>query len=107
MLRTVLEMVVREGCEDRFRAAWLETAQVAAELPGCIAQSLLRDPRDPRTCLVMADWADQSALDAFQKSPERERLSARLEPFRESARKNVLDVVELVPGSASMRGGPS
>ncbi|MFE2286220.1 putative quinol monooxygenase [Streptomyces sp. NPDC059443] len=107
MLRTVLEMVVREGCEDEFRAAWLETAQAAARLPGCVAQSLLRDPRNPRNRLVMADWADQAALEAFQNGPERERLSARLEPFRESARKQVLDVVEHLPGAASMKGGPS
>ncbi|MFJ3170848.1 putative quinol monooxygenase [Streptomyces roseus] len=107
MLRTVLEMVVREGCEEEFRAAWLETAQAAARLPGCVAQSLLRDPRHPRTHLVMADWADQTALEAFQNGPERQRLSARLEPFRESARKQVLDVVAYVPGAASMKGGPS
>ncbi|MFE5401250.1 putative quinol monooxygenase [Streptomyces sp. NPDC056580] len=107
MLRTVLEMTVREGCEDEFRAAWLETARAAARLPGSVAQSLLRDPRDPRTHLVMADWADREALEAFQNGPERERLSARLEPFRESARKHVLDVVEHVPGAASTKGGPS
>lgn len=71
MLRTVLEMVVREGCEDAFRAAWLETAQAASRLPGCVAQSLLRDPRNPRTHLVMADWADRAALEGFQNGPAR------------------------------------
>ncbi|MFB7678184.1 putative quinol monooxygenase [Kitasatospora purpeofusca] len=101
-------MTVREGCGDEFRAAWLETAQATAALPGCVAQSLLRDPRNPRTHLVMADWSDLAALESFQNSPERERLSTRLEPFRESAHKHVLDLVEhVVAGTASTRGGPS
>ncbi|MGP3925229.1 antibiotic biosynthesis monooxygenase family protein [Streptomyces sp. 8N616] len=96
MLRTVLEMTVREGCEDEFRATWLETAQAAARLPGSVGQTLLRDPHQPRTHLIMADWADWAALEAFQKSPEREQLSSRLEQFRESAAKRVLEEVEHV-----------
>ncbi|MDD9376589.1 antibiotic biosynthesis monooxygenase [Streptomyces sp. ZAF1911] len=101
MLRTVLEMTVREGCEEEFRAAWLETAEEAARLPGSVTQALLRDPRQPRTHLIMADWADRAALEAFQNSSERERLSARLEPFRENARKRVLEVVQHVPTNAT------
>ncbi|MEV7779634.1 antibiotic biosynthesis monooxygenase family protein [Kitasatospora sp. NPDC088351] len=107
MIRAVLEMTVREGREEEFRAAWLETARAAALLPGSVAQSLARDPRTPRTYLVMADWADRAALEAFQNGPAREQLSARLEQFRESARKHVLDVVEHVPGTTPMKGGPS
>ncbi|MFE3824905.1 antibiotic biosynthesis monooxygenase family protein [Streptomyces sp. NPDC059092] len=107
MLRTVLEMTVLEGCEDEFRAAWLQTAQAAARLPGSVAQSLLRDPRHPRTHLIMADWADRAALEAFQSSPERERLSARLEPFRESAQKRVFEVVSHLPCTPTLKGGPS
>lgn len=97
MLRTVLEMTVRPGREEEFRAVWLETAQAAARLPGSVAQTLLRDPHRPGTHLIMADWTDQAALDAFQTSPERERLSARLEQFRSSAHKRVLETVEHVP----------
>ncbi|MFE6165486.1 antibiotic biosynthesis monooxygenase family protein [Streptomyces sp. NPDC056486] len=96
LVRTVLEMTVREGCGDEFRAAWLETAQIAARLPGSVAQTLLRDPSCPNTHLIMADWADHRALDAFQKSATRQELSVRLEKFRESAHKRVLETVEHV-----------
>nr|WP_239069806.1 MULTISPECIES: antibiotic biosynthesis monooxygenase family protein [unclassified Streptomyces] len=106
-MRTVLEMTVREGCEDEFRATWLETAEDAARLPGSIAQALLRDPRHHRTHLIMADWIDQAALEAFQNGPERERLSARLEPFRENAQKRVLELVQYVSATPSLKGDPS
>ncbi|MFF3905065.1 antibiotic biosynthesis monooxygenase family protein [Streptomyces sp. NPDC001848] len=97
MLRTVLEMRVREGYEGEFRATWLETARAAAELPGSVGQTLLRDPQDPQIHLIMADWADRASLEAFQKSPEREELSGRLETFRASARKRVLETVAHIP----------
>ncbi|MGI5519963.1 antibiotic biosynthesis monooxygenase family protein [Micromonospora sp. CA-259024] len=97
MLRTVLEMTVRPGAEDAFRAAWLETARRAARLPGSVAQTLLRDPDRPADHVIMADWSGPDALDAFQRSPERAELSARLEQFRDGARKRVLETVEHVP----------
>lgn len=97
MLRTVLEMTVREGYEGEFRATWRETAQAASLMPGSVAQTLLRDTHAPRTHLIMADWADSASLEAFQKSPERKELSARLETFRESAHKRVLETVAHIP----------
>jgi quinol monooxygenase YgiN len=94
MVRTVLEMTVREGSEAEFRAAWRQGARLAAGLPGCLGQTLLRDPDRPSDHVIMADWADADALDAFQNSPERKEMSARLEPFRVGARKRVLETVE-------------
>ncbi|MFR9776124.1 putative quinol monooxygenase [Micromonospora sp. MS34] len=90
-------MTVHPGRAEEFRAAWLETARVAARLPGSVAQTLLHDPHRPGTYLIMADWIDRAALEAFQTSPERERLSARLEQFRSAANKRVLETVEHVP----------
>jgi quinol monooxygenase YgiN len=94
MVRTVLEMTVREGSEAAFQAAWLHTARFAVGLPGCVAQTLLRDPDRPSEFVIMADWADRETMAAFQDSPEREELSARLELFRVGARKRVLETVE-------------
>ncbi|MFF8955264.1 putative quinol monooxygenase [Streptomyces sp. NPDC014894] len=96
-VRTVLEMTVHENRVDEFRATWLATARAAARLPGCVAQTLLRDPSLPHTYLIMADWADGEALDAFRRSPARAELSARLEEFRASAHRRVLDAVAHVP----------
>ncbi|MFD5708994.1 antibiotic biosynthesis monooxygenase family protein [Streptomyces pharetrae] len=97
MLRTVLEMRVREGCEGEFRVTWLETARAAALLPGCAGQTLLRDPDDPHIHLIMADWADRASLEAFRRSPERAELSARLETFRAFAHQRVLETVAHLP----------
>lgn len=102
VVRTVLEMTVREGCVNEFRATWLETARAAARLPGSVTQTLLRDPSRPNTHLIMADWADHRALDAFQKSAARQELSARLEKFRETAHKRVLETVEHVSAHHSV-----
>ncbi|NUS13146.1 MAG: hypothetical protein HOY69_17390 [Streptomyces sp.] len=94
-------MTVRAGATEEFRRAWSHTAQAAAAMPGSVGQALLCDPADPAVHLIMADWADQASLDAFQNSPDRRELSARLDTFRESAEKSVLDVVEYVPGAAT------
>jgi heme-degrading monooxygenase HmoA len=102
VVRTVLEMTVREGSEEAFRAAWLETARMAAGLPGSAGQTLLQDPDRPSDHVIMADWADRDALEAFQRSPEREELSARLELFRVGARKRVLETVVHVPAHHSV-----
>ncbi|NJP47326.1 antibiotic biosynthesis monooxygenase family protein [Actinacidiphila epipremni] len=99
MLRTVLRMTVRAGATEEFRQAWSRTAKLAAAMPGSVAQTLLCDPADPAVHLIMADWADQASLDAFQGSEHRRALSAQLDTFRESADKSVLDVVEYVPGT--------
>lgn len=97
MVRTILEMTVREGSGDAFRAAWLASARATAALPGCLGQALLRDPEHPAEYVIMADWSDPAALAAFQDSPERKELSAQLERFRLGARKRVLETVEHVP----------
>lgn len=97
MLRTVLEMTVRAGCEEEFRAVWRETARSTARRPGSVAQTLLRDPRSPRNHVIMADWADREALDTFRASPERRELSSRLDEFRDSAAQRVLETVEHIP----------
>ncbi|MFF1277503.1 antibiotic biosynthesis monooxygenase family protein [Streptomyces marokkonensis] len=107
MLRTVLEMTVREGSEEEFRAAWLETARAAALLPGSVAQTLLRDPSRPGTHLIMADWADRDALEAFRSGPARAELSARLEQFRDSAHKRVLEALEHVTTDENLGSDPA
>ncbi|MEU7576853.1 antibiotic biosynthesis monooxygenase [Streptomyces sp. NPDC041068] len=106
MLRAVLEMTVRAGYEGEFRATWQQTAQAAALMPGSVSQTLLRDPDSPRTHLLMADRADSASLEAFQKSPERAELSARLETFRESAHKRVLEAVHHIPARAAREPQP-
>ena len=91
MVRTVLKMRVREGCERPFEDVWAEVAPRVREYPGLLGQSLLREKDQPRTYMIMADWETAEHLRAFEESPVRQALSAALTPLREAAQKTVLD----------------
>jgi heme-degrading monooxygenase HmoA len=93
VIRTVLKMRVREGCEGAFEHAWAEAAPKIREYAGLLGQSLLRESDQPRTYLIMADWDSHAHLQAFEHSPVRRALSAALTPLREAAQKTVLDDV--------------
>jgi quinol monooxygenase YgiN len=93
MVRAVLTMVAREGCEYDFEKIWRAGALQANAFPGCIRQALTRDQRHKRTYIITGDWADLESLESFEKSLERQALSRALEPLRESARKSVLDII--------------
>jgi quinol monooxygenase YgiN len=93
MVRTVLKMRVREGCERSFEDVWAEAAPKIRQYAGLLGQSLLREKDQPRTYVIMADWETIDHLDAFENSPVRRALSAALTPLREAAQKTVLDDV--------------
>ncbi|MFE4370219.1 antibiotic biosynthesis monooxygenase family protein [Streptomyces sp. NPDC056835] len=93
MIRTVLDMKVREGCATAFERAWRDAAAVAAGYPGAIAQTMLRSPDDPLRYTITADWASRASLTAYQLSEDRKTLSATLDQLRESAAKSLLDIV--------------
>lgn len=90
MVRATLHMTVREGCEREFEEAWREVAAVAAR--DALRQSLLRD-EEPRTYVITSDWASLDAFRVFERSPEQDRLTARLRELRESARMQVNEIV--------------
>lgn len=92
-VRTVLSMVVREGCERRFEEEWRTAAAGIARFPGNLTQTLARDRGHERRYVIISDWAGADALESFEPSPERKALSAVLETLRESAEKSVLEVV--------------
>ena len=99
-VRTVLAMRAREGCEQRFEAEWLCAAQEIRTLDGCLRQDLVRDADDPRTYLIISDWADRERLDAFGRSVHRDRLLAVVRELRESAQRHTYQVLH------SVRSGP-
>jgi quinol monooxygenase YgiN len=108
VIRTVLKMRVREGCEGAFEDVWADAAPKIREYPGLLGQSLLREQDQPRTYLIMADWESPAHLDAFEHSPVRQALSAALTPLREAAQKTVLDDVgERAPAAPSGRNPQS
>ncbi|GIH18589.1 hypothetical protein Raf01_67610 [Rugosimonospora africana] len=96
MVRTVLAMRAREGCEQRFEAEWLGAAEEIRQLPGCLRQDLVRDADDPRSYLIISDWADRDRLDAFGRSEHRDRLLAMIRELRESAQRHTYQVLHSV-----------
>jgi heme-degrading monooxygenase HmoA len=92
MVRAVLTMLVREGCERDFEDIW-KTAMAGDQPPGSIGQALTCDPRERRRYIITGDWESRDALRAFESSPERRAMSAAFEPLRESASKQVLDII--------------
>ncbi|SCE99860.1 putative quinol monooxygenase [Micromonospora mirobrigensis] len=95
-VRTVLAMRTRPGCEERFEAEWLAAAEQIGTLDGCLRQDLVRDADDPRTYLVISDWADRDRLDAFGRSEQRDHLLRIIRELRESAERHTYQVLHSV-----------
>lgn len=104
MIRSVLSMTVRAGCEDEFERVWRESAERIARHPGNLGQSLSCDQDHPRRFVIASDWQSREALRRFEDSPERVALSGALGPLRDSASKSVLEVVAVVEGSLVREG---
>jgi heme-degrading monooxygenase HmoA len=107
VIRTVLEMRVREGRTQEFERVWRTAAAVAARYPGAGRQTMLRDPGDPLVYTITADWETREDLTRYQVSRDREELSEVLERLRESAAKGLLDVVAHVPPQPPAAPGPA
>lgn len=96
MVRSVLSMVVREGCERSFEKAWRASAERIAQYPGNLGQTLSKDQNQPRLFVIVSDWESRDALKKFEGSAERIALSATLEELRESASKSVQEVLAAI-----------
>ncbi|GAA3435175.1 hypothetical protein GCM10018954_047790 [Kutzneria kofuensis] len=92
-VRTVLAMRTKEGCEQRFEAEWLSAAAEIGTVDGCLRQDLIRDADDPRSYLIISDWADRERLDAFGRSELRDRLLRVVRELRESAQRHTYHVL--------------
>ncbi|MGC4807503.1 putative quinol monooxygenase [Micromonospora sp. DT233] len=97
-VRTVLAMRTRPGCEQRFEAAWRFAAEQISTLDGCLHQDLVRDADDPRSYLIISDWADRERLDAFGRSEHRDHLLRAVRDLRESAQRHTYQVLYVVRG---------
>jgi quinol monooxygenase YgiN len=89
----VLAMRAREGCEQQFESEWFSAAQEIRALDGCLRQDLVRDADDPRSYLIISDWADRERLDAFGRSEHRDRLLRVVRELRESAQRHTYQVL--------------
>ena len=98
VVRTLLRMRTREGCEAEFEQSWRRAAEEISRVPGNLRQELVRDADDPRTFLITSDWVDRAAVDAFGRSSARDSLTAALRDLREDAARNTYEVLATVPG---------
>ncbi|MFV2013031.1 MULTISPECIES: putative quinol monooxygenase [unclassified Micromonospora] len=93
----MLSMRTRPGCERRFETEWQAIADQIRMLDGCLRQDLVRDADDPRSYLIITDWADRERLDAFGRSAQRDRLLRVIRELRESAQRHTYQVLHSVP----------
>jgi quinol monooxygenase YgiN len=93
VVRATLQIKVKPGREDEFRAAWEKIAEEVRKEPDNLRQSLLRDPDDPSGFVVTSDWKSREAFTRFERSPEQDELTAPLRDLRESGRMTVQDLL--------------
>jgi 2-polyprenyl-6-methoxyphenol hydroxylase-like FAD-dependent oxidoreductase/heme-degrading monooxygenase HmoA len=65
----MLRIRARPGLEDAVESAWRTAAGQIGGLTGNFQQDLLLDANDPRSFVVVTEWADQSALYAYENGP--------------------------------------
>jgi heme-degrading monooxygenase HmoA len=94
VIHASLHMRVREGNGPRFEQAWRQIARAVQNMPGNLRQALLRDSSDPRSYVIASDWDSPESFHRFEVSPEQDRLTAPLRELRESARKEVYEIVD-------------
>ncbi|CCH85609.1 Monooxygenase FAD-binding protein [Modestobacter italicus] len=98
VVRTLLRMRTREGCEAEFEQSWRRAAVEISKVPGNLRQELVRDADDPRTFVITSDWVDRAAVDAFGRSSARETLTEALRELREDASRSTYELLHTVAG---------
>ncbi|MFD2764859.1 FAD-dependent monooxygenase [Micromonospora eburnea] len=84
MIRTMVRMRARPGLEPAVESVWRRVAGRIGSLPGGLRQDLLRDAIDPRAYVVVTEWADESALRAYQTGPVAAGLADAVRPLVEA-----------------------
>lgn len=83
MIRTMLRIRARPGCEDALESAWQTVAGQIDGLAGNLLRDLLLDANDPRSFVVITEWADESALDDYENGPVAASLADAVRPLCE------------------------
>ncbi|MFC0032775.1 FAD-dependent monooxygenase [Micromonospora chaiyaphumensis] len=85
MIRTMLRLRARPGCEPAVRSAWRTVAGQVGGSAGNLRHELLLDALDPRGFVVVTEWADEAALHAYRDGPVAARLAELVRPLTEAA----------------------
>ena len=96
-VRTMLRMRAKDGCsEEAFERTLSRAMDEITRVPGNLRQDLVRDADDPRTFVIISDWADRAALDEFGRSGRRDRILSAARDMRESAERHTYEIVRHV-----------
>ncbi|MFE9689228.1 FAD-dependent oxidoreductase [Micromonospora sp. NPDC005806] len=84
MIRTMLRIRARPGCEPAVEAAWRVVAEQARGAAGSLGQDLLLDAADPRTFVLVTEWTDEAAWRDYVAGPAAARFADAVRPLCES-----------------------
>lgn len=82
MVIAIVDMDVKPGREDDFKAWVAESNKVISQFPGFVSRRLLRAPDGTLRMMVEFESAPQFA--AMRQSPEHQRVHREAEAFRDS-----------------------
>jgi 2-polyprenyl-6-methoxyphenol hydroxylase-like FAD-dependent oxidoreductase/heme-degrading monooxygenase HmoA len=84
MIRTMFRLRARPGFENAVESAWRTVAGQISGLGGNLLQNLLLDANDPRSFVVVTEWADESALRGYENGPVATRFADTVRPLCET-----------------------
>jgi 2-polyprenyl-6-methoxyphenol hydroxylase-like FAD-dependent oxidoreductase/heme-degrading monooxygenase HmoA len=85
MIRTMARIRARPGFEDAVESVWRTVAGQISALAGNLLQDLLLDANDPRSFVVVTEWADESALRDYENGPVAARFADVVRPLCEAS----------------------
>ncbi|MBM0227094.1 monooxygenase [Micromonospora sicca] len=85
MIRTMVRIRARPGREHAVEAAWRTAAGQIIRLAGNLRRELLLDANDPRSFVVVTEWADESALHDYETGPVAARFADAIRPLCEAS----------------------
>lgn len=91
--RALLRMDIRAGAEVEFESEWRRIADATTTWPACRAQWLARDTVQESVYYVVADWVDEAAFRAFERSAEHVDNRRRLDRYRVNGDMDTMHVV--------------
>ncbi|NIH79675.1 FAD-dependent oxidoreductase [Amycolatopsis viridis] len=98
MIRAMYRLRARPGAEGAIEAAWRTVSARIGALAGNRRRELLRDADDPRSFVVVTEWADERALRDYRGGPVAADLAAAFRPLRQMCGDEAFHVLDTVAG---------
>ncbi len=83
MIKVLIERRVVEGLEKPYEHAIGELLKVIGTAPGYLGGDSMRKMYQPNHYVVISNWKDLSAWEAWKHSKERKQLLDKINPFLE------------------------